>query len=565
MGFAERHAMDCERAKVHIALMLADYPEITAGEQAAFRTHLEGCPECTREYEGKKWAIELLQGYWNQGEVGESKPDADLLEDCDAGQAASEMAAVETAPPVRKSLTAKESWEDIKRRLPQLALAEKRFKRHRFMKRVAAVAACVVMAVSAWMFLVSDQTRMGDRAQQGLEQALAVEAMVQIELLTDGGNAAIAAGETIATNDGELKTLVINSRHRMVLNGGTMLAVEPLVQDGRVGCLVRLDRGEILTHVEHDGNPFVVRSEHGQAVITGTTFDIVADDDSMQLTVTEGMVRFESNENVVNVSAGYQSEIVGDASPTNPVLCDTAAVVAWAEGEGILETPGWVADAIAETDELEGISLAISLPEPLEQIDYDRWVAEHRDWFEREFPWVFEQQRELAEQGIEIGYPELMVQGGDLWRFAWPQYCSTRMLAGAADGLSVAGQVEGIEALDAWRAALSQAEQSSEVLLASLHAGMYLANCRSLVWLAMREGLLIEDASVVAEVSLLLTQQVETACANQELLIRLLSVDCSRGCCNVLLSDNTVAELQQNIVQLDDCERRLREYEIISE
>ena len=116
---------------------------------------------------------------------------------------------------------------------------------------------------------------------------------IRIKMLSDDGVTLIPSGGQIASMD-SLKTLLINEKHRIVLNSDTVVSFEPLALSDKVGCLVKLASGRIYAHVKHDGNLFVVATTHGQAVITGTTFDVKTTDTGTTLVVADGSVKFES-------------------------------------------------------------------------------------------------------------------------------------------------------------------------------------------------------------------------------------------------------------------------------
>jgi hypothetical protein len=110
----------------------------------------------------------------------------------------------------------------------------------------------------------------------------------KVELLSNNTRIPISQIQQIISEDA-IKTLLINGKNKMVMNIGTSLSIEQLTINSNLGCLVKLDSGEIYTHVEHDGNPFIVDTVNCQAVITGTTFDIKAKNTKTTLIVSEGM------------------------------------------------------------------------------------------------------------------------------------------------------------------------------------------------------------------------------------------------------------------------------------
>lgn len=92
---------------------------------------------------------------------------------------------------------------------------------------------------------------------------------VKIEMLSQAGRVEIPAGQQISTSAGQLKTLTVNGRHRLVLNAETAVSIEPLRENNGLGCIVNLDSGQIYADIEHDGRPFVVATAHCRVAVTG--------------------------------------------------------------------------------------------------------------------------------------------------------------------------------------------------------------------------------------------------------------------------------------------------------
>ena len=54
------------------------------------------------------------------------------------------------------------------------------------------------------------------------------------------------------------------------------------------------------------------------------------------------------------------------------------------------------------------------------KINYAAWRNENREWFVRQFPWVFKAQDVLASKhGVQADYIELLMVSGDLWQFQY--------------------------------------------------------------------------------------------------------------------------------------------------
>lgn len=160
-----------------------------------------------------------------------------------------------------------------------------------------------------------------------------------------------------------------------------------------------------------------------------------------------------------------------------------------------------------------------------ESLDYGVWREEHRDWFGREFPWVFEAQAALfREGGIDVDYVELMVVSGDAWQFhydpgflllnkpiaVFDEGCmrrvarhfgvdewwlleavgSSRWLGrGSGRGCSAAEYARGLER---WREDIlgggpGRGKRTDAMLLFSMRASSYLSHARTAAYLWMRE------------------------------------------------------------------------------
>ena len=386
--------MDCKQAQDLMApQMLGDF----APDSAEFRgleAHMSRCPACRREYQEIQRTLEFIEQH--KAEF------AHAFEEREANRR-------------RQDAEFRRKWKKLEGKLDDLELQEQRASMRKWLWRGAAVAACGVLAVSTWSLLSRQSIPHGGRDRSGGYVTSAATPAVKIELISGDRRVAILANQEISTGAGEIKTLIINDRHRMVMNVNTMLAVEPLLHANHIGCRVNLSAGEVFAQVEHDGNPFVVNTPHGQAIITGTTFDVKATDSSSVLVVSEGAVRFASDRGSANVTAGHISRIGSNLGPTIPVTCDAEELTAWATQHKHESTV-----TLSEPDlDLGYLPLSFLGTEPiaLEEVDYNGWVEENRDWFRQQFPWIFQLKEALAEKGINVDYPELLVTTGDIWQF----------------------------------------------------------------------------------------------------------------------------------------------------
>lgn len=270
--------MNCKEAKIllapHILGDLHNEPQRCKELQA----HLLCCPNCAEMYDGFKETIGFVLAH--KAEFAQAFENA----------------------------RAREKKIDVS--IPSPASFPK--SRKIFIK-ASAIATSLLIGVSLRM-IFSIYSKQQNLLQDSPSQQVASvdKSSLKVELVANTGNIPIPipSGEQI-TSASQSKTLLINGKHKMIMNTNTVLAVEPLVEHGNIGCLVKLTSGQIYTDVEHDGNPFIVCIVHGKAVITGTTFDVKVTDDSTTLVVSEGTVQFESEKGTVKEVGGQTSRIVG--------------------------------------------------------------------------------------------------------------------------------------------------------------------------------------------------------------------------------------------------------------
>ena len=513
----------CEQAQRTMALYMENDPDLTEQRRRVFEKHLENCPKCAKEYQETKYIIDMVKQHWQVSE--------DTLElIAEAGQS------------YKPKMTVEEGWADLCRRCPDLAETTEKPKSLQLFLRIGAVAACFVIGVLTWMVFSNyskQQTFPQDTSSQ--QVASTPKASVKVELVTNAGNIPISSNQQI-TSASQIKTLLINGKHQMTMNTNTILTFEPLVKNSNIGCLVKLDSGRIYTNVEHDGNPFIIDTAHGQAVITGTTFDIKTTENSTTLIVTEGTVQFESQEGVVNVTAGQTSEIVGQSTPSIPLSCNTVELTAWATGY----KPGPALTQAESNTDLSELPLFFGKePIVLEETDYGSWVEQKRDWFQQEFPWIFQLKEALTKESIEVDYPELLIKSGDAWQFVCLEGVPARFLVIDSNSLLntasdygfdkqwLLGNVPaaksalekpvlsensftGLNAFGRWLKYLDESKSLEPLTpIYSYHASKYLAETRSLIWFAVRDGRYDLTDEERVEVLALLQEEITAACKCQ--------------------------------------------------
>lgn len=467
--------MRCRKTQTLIDLYLVEDPLLDPQERGCFEDHLRDCPQCRAACDRGRQVVALVRSY---GQVSEDT-----------------LALLAEAHTPRALLWP--SWA-------------------RDVLRVGAVAACLAIAVLGWWVVLSSEAPA--TTSRGSASFSAEETGMTIESMGRGGR--IIPGTIIQTSAREVRSLALNGRHQVVMNADTRLSIEPLVVAGQVGCQVNLAQGEVYVHVEHDGNPFVVRTDHGRAVITGTTFDVKVAETGTTLIVAEGSVRFESEGGAVQVAAGRQS-MIGRASapPSRPTACDATALTIWA---GAAWSVNPVAQVMGPGDVLAD-SLPVFAPSPgvrtdFQDICYAEWVEQNRDWFRRRFPEVFRLAEALAQEGVNVGYADLLLDSGLVWQFAWPPAGPERLLAAddaaiikaaarhsrdlqwlkdrrllSGPANPVVEQAFGMEAFSRWQkesAAILGTDEvvPTKLLFDSLQACDHLRYARMLIWLTIETG-----------------------------------------------------------------------------
>jgi ferric-dicitrate binding protein FerR (iron transport regulator) len=113
------------------------------------------------------------------------------------------------------------------------------------------------------------------------------------------------APATYATSRGEHATINLPDSSVVMLNYMTQLTVEPPASGNRRA--VRLT-GEAFFRVRHDGSPFVVNTPLGSISVLGTEFNVMANEDRLEVEVVSGSVRLDVSRN------GKDSSVVLTAS-----------------------------------------------------------------------------------------------------------------------------------------------------------------------------------------------------------------------------------------------------------
>jgi len=515
--------MSCREVGTFLPLFVLGGQGMTSDEYKAIKYHLQTCSRCARAYKETGFVTKLIQSQKDAliGKDLVSRPDK--LE-------------------IKREPTIKESYEEFQDKCRRGKAKTRRnieIRRLKVSLKISvSVAACFIIGVFTYLAFLAYST--SKTIIEPVANTVSAE-IPKVELLSNNTKVLISPGRLI-TSGSELKTLLINGKHKMVMNIGTSLSIEPKIINSNLGCLVKLNSGEIYTHVEHDGNPFIVQTANGKATITGTTFNIKATSNNMILVVTEGTVQLQSEKGKVSVGAGQLSEIVDSSAPTKPATCGVEKLTAWATGH---KTEPTLAQTKSNNNDNSWQPPLSSLrPEPIElsKTDYKSWVEEKREWFSRNFPWIFELKDALAREEIEVDYPELLIQTGDVWQFKClnDSQIPARFSMADFDSLLKVAVTYGFD--EKWllenvlsaKIALGQKSllqntltglKAFEQLLKYTEgkeeppygfyitdACKYIAETRSLIWFAVRDGKSSLTETQRTEVLNLLQQEVIAAC-----------------------------------------------------
>ncbi len=533
--------MDCEKVKIlSIAHILGDL-DPSSEQYCQLESHLVCCPICREEYKRSKWTIGFIE-----------KHKAIFAE---ALRTREKRKAVEQEEIER-------SWKHIESRLDELEAQQSQEKHtglRRIFVRVSAVAVCLIIGILT-LIVFSNYSKPQTLPQYSCSQQVVSvpKPSVKVEIVRPSGNIAIATNQKIIT-DNELKTLLINGNHHLKMDTNTILAIEPLVKNSNIGCLVKLASGQVYAHVQHDGNPFAVDTAHGQAVIMGTTFGVKATEDNTTLMVSEGTVQFESENGVVKVAAGQTSEIVGQSAPSIPLSCNTAELTAWATGYKPGDVAAPIESATDTYDVTELVLFTVRDTSNLESANYDEWIEEYRDWFKQEYPWLFQLKNALTKEDIKVDYPCLLIQSGDIWQFVFPESTPQQISSLKAESLmnvsshygyndewlfiavpaakylsvensAAKDQFFGLEAFEQWHKCIEKArwnfaEVDSDKLLYSFHASVYIARTRALAWLCVQNGMFESKTQDKTKLLSLLQAQIKFAHSSLQTTIELITTN----------------------------------------
>jgi ferric-dicitrate binding protein FerR (iron transport regulator) len=488
--FADFQDLSCQEARRLLVRMEVDDSSITNDEGEAFALHIANCQECAK-------AFYVAEGINEDGTF--------------KSEDVARYARIEPS-----LMTIEEGWRDLLSRCPDLAQAYARDSKQLQLRRilrpisqVAALAACLALVViGGW--LTGRFKSVSPAVSQG-----------HAEVVSGAGRQTVTMGQPLATKD-QRQEILLGGMHRVVMNQNTSATFTTSSQDAYE---IQLAQGELYVEVI-PGHSFTVTTANARLSITGTQFDVKAQQDTTELTLLKGSVQFSALDlpaQAVSVMAGHVSEVIGKSAPTSPTVADAFATTAWARDTVL----GNVVARVNSGSEAELWAIGQNLwrqpnPPALDTLTYENWRNEHQEWCFRQHPWMLKALEVLKARNIQADWIDVLMFSGEIWHFHYdPMLPPTQPLARLeptaivrlarhygvderellhAVGLqnskliatfSIQGQTlasEYADALRGWHAALAtdsleKSQRNNVLQLFSLLASTYLANMRTAAYL----------------------------------------------------------------------------------
>jgi transmembrane sensor len=135
--------------------------------------------------------------------------------------------------------------------------------------------------------------------------------------------------QSFETKPGETRMIALNDGSRIELNGGTRLELDR--SDERYAKLLG---GEAAFTIRHDAaNPFTLETGDSQLVDVGTVFNVRRGENGLELSVGEGAVRYNPDDEALLVNAGYQLNVAQHQSKPLLSATDPQGVGGWRSGK----------------------------------------------------------------------------------------------------------------------------------------------------------------------------------------------------------------------------------------
>lgn len=244
-----------------------------------------------------------------------------------------------------------EAYSSFRQLAKQTALRRRR----RRLRRIAGVAAAVLLAVGAVWTLMEGGAKItgGQMPQRGAKAILTTSGGERIDI-SDSDYAAVAAerlaedvGTSVTEDNVSYHTIYIprGGEYHLKLADGSEIYMNseseirvpvPFTENNRVVAM----KGEAFFDVASVGSsPFVVTAPHGEITVTGTSFNVrdYADEDHMETTLVAGGVTFSSDGNQVAIVPGQQARLDKHSGVTSLAMVDTRLYTSWKDGRFLFD------------------------------------------------------------------------------------------------------------------------------------------------------------------------------------------------------------------------------------
>jgi transmembrane sensor len=168
---------------------------------------------------------------------------------------------------------------------------------------------------------------------------------------------ALAEGE-IVTGPGEMTTVTLSDQSSIRLGPESRLRLSQ-TRDRRIAYL----EGRALFGIESNpARPFIVMTEHGEARVLGTRFEVNTNEDQFTVLVVEGNVSVSAGGAEIDLAEGELSTSVGGGTPVAVRVPDVYERIGWIGGAIVLQsTP--LSAAVLEIQRRFGVDVEVLDPE----------------------------------------------------------------------------------------------------------------------------------------------------------------------------------------------------------
>jgi len=310
--------MRCKEVELFIPLFVAGGQGMTLDERIALSSHVRSCPSCAKKYAETGFIMELIRSHRHtltrRGIFSET-----------------------LATGIRKELTYEEGLGEFQEKLKRYTARKYCNARAKQIKIFLgwSYAATIFIAIGIyfWWSSFSFERTITTPCQQlaAITPISPITFPFTVELLSDNGETVIPTSWEIETSTGETKTLLINSRHQVIVYPNTSLTLAPLLENSQPNyCLIELDSGEIQAHCEHGNDSLVIVTPHVQATTAGTTFYVKSSDDGTTVVAGQSTLAPESEQRDIYVHRGLTDKPLIHSSHSKEVRYSLAKLTAGA-------------------------------------------------------------------------------------------------------------------------------------------------------------------------------------------------------------------------------------------